>query len=29
MSASVHRDFLFEPNAAVWDDTFAELTESA
>jgi hypothetical protein len=25
MSASVHRDFLFEPNAAVWDDTFAEL----
>ena len=26
MSASVHRDFLFEPNAAVWDDTFAELT---
>lgn len=28
MSASVHRDFLFEPNAAVWDDTFAELTTS-
>jgi len=26
MSATVHRDFLFEPNAAVWDDTFAELT---
>ena len=25
MSATVHRDFLFEPNAAVWDDTFAEL----
>ena len=25
MSASVHRDFLFEPNAAVWDDTFAEI----
>jgi hypothetical protein len=26
MSASVHRDFLFEPNAAEWDDTFAELS---
>lgn len=26
MSARVHRDFLFEPNAAVWDDTFAELS---
>jgi hypothetical protein len=26
MSATVHRDFLFEPNAAVWDDTFAELS---
>jgi hypothetical protein len=26
MSASVHRDFLFEPDAAVWDDTFAELS---
>lgn len=25
MSATVHRDFLFEPNAAVWDDTFGEL----
>ncbi|HEX6973548.1 MAG TPA: hypothetical protein VF147_04065, partial [Vicinamibacterales bacterium] len=25
MSATVHRDFLFEPNAAVWDDGFAEL----
>lgn len=25
MSQTVHRDFLFEPNAAVWDDTFAEL----
>jgi hypothetical protein len=25
MSATVHRKFLFEPNAAVWDDTFAEL----
>ncbi len=25
MSETVHRDFLFEPNAAVWDDTFAEL----
>jgi hypothetical protein len=25
MSATVHRNFLFEPNAAVWDDTFAEL----
>jgi hypothetical protein len=25
MSATVHRDFLFEPNAAVWDDTFAEI----
>ncbi len=23
MSATVHRNFLFEPNAAVWDDTFA------
>jgi hypothetical protein len=25
MSATVHRDFLFEPNAAVWDETFAEI----
>ncbi len=25
MSGTVHRNFLFEPNAAVWDDTFAEL----
>ncbi len=25
MSSTVHRKFLFEPNAAVWDDTFAEL----
>jgi hypothetical protein len=25
MSATVHRDFLFEPNAAVWDDTFGEI----
>ena len=25
MSATVHRDFLFEPDAATWDDTFAEL----
>ena len=25
MSATVHRDFLFEPNAAVWDETFGEL----
>jgi hypothetical protein len=25
MSRSVHRKFLFEPNAAEWDDTFAEL----
>lgn len=25
MSATVHRDFLFEPNAAVWDDAFAEI----
>lgn len=25
MSKSVHRKFLFEPNAAVWDDSFAEL----
>ncbi|MFO0984518.1 MAG: hypothetical protein U1E76_22800 [Planctomycetota bacterium] len=25
MSSSVHRKFLFEPNAAEWDDTFAEL----
>lgn len=25
MSATVHRDFLFEPNAAAWDDGFAEL----
>lgn len=25
MSETVHRQFLFEPNAAVWDDTFAEL----
>ncbi len=25
MSAAVHRDFLFEPDAATWDDTFAEL----
>ena len=25
MSRSVHRKFLFEPNAAAWDDTFAEL----
>ena len=25
MSSTVHRDFLFEPNAAAWDDTFAEL----
>lgn len=25
MSATVHRNFLFEPNAAVWDDTFGEL----
>lgn len=26
MSATVHRDFLFEPNAAVWDDTFGEIS---
>lgn len=26
MSAGVHRQFLFEPNAATWDDTFAELS---
>ena len=25
MSATVHRDFLFEPNAAAWDDAFAEI----
>jgi len=25
MSQTVHRDFLHEPDAAVWDDTFAEL----
>ncbi|MEM7263614.1 MAG: hypothetical protein AAF488_16620 [Planctomycetota bacterium] len=25
MSGTVHRKFLFEPNAAVWDDTFREL----
>jgi len=25
MSKTVHRKFLFEPNAAVWDDTFSEL----
>jgi hypothetical protein len=25
MSRSVQRKFLFEPNAAEWDDTFAEL----
>jgi hypothetical protein len=25
MSPTVHRDFLFEPDAATWDDTFAEL----
>ncbi|MFT5286861.1 MAG: hypothetical protein ACI8TQ_003036 [Planctomycetota bacterium] len=25
MSGSVHRKFLFEPNAAEWDDSFAEL----
>jgi hypothetical protein len=25
MSATVHRDFLFEPDASTWDDTFAEL----
>jgi hypothetical protein len=25
MSHTVHRDFLDEPDAAVWDDTFAEL----
>jgi len=25
MSATVHRDFLFEPDASVWDDTFAEI----
>jgi hypothetical protein len=25
MSATVHRDFLFEPDAATWDQTFAEL----
>ena len=25
MSSTVHRDFLFEPNAAAWDDTFTEL----
>jgi hypothetical protein len=25
MSSTVHRDFLFEPDAAAWDDTFAEL----
>ncbi|MGE3165553.1 MAG: hypothetical protein AB7O52_11650 [Planctomycetota bacterium] len=25
MSRTVHRKFLFEPNAAVWDETFAEL----
>jgi hypothetical protein len=25
MSRTVHRDFLHEPDAAVWDDTFAEL----
>lgn len=27
MSQAVHRKFLFEPNAAVWDDTFRELAE--
>ncbi|TWT44322.1 hypothetical protein RAS1_07350 [Phycisphaerae bacterium RAS1] len=27
MSQTVHRKFLFEPNAAVWDDTFRELAE--
>lgn len=27
MSETVHRKFLFEPNAAVWDDTFGELSE--
>ncbi len=25
MSSTVHRDFLFEPNAAAWDDGFAEI----
>ncbi len=25
MSATVHRNFLFEPDAAVWDDEFADL----
>ncbi len=25
MSATVHRDFLFEPNAAAWDDGFGEI----
>jgi hypothetical protein len=25
MSRTVHRDFLHEPDAAIWDDTFAEL----
>ena len=25
MSSTVHRNFLFEPNAAAWDDTCAEL----
>jgi len=28
MSRSVHRDFLFEPNAAEWNDTFRELAAS-
>ncbi len=25
MSSTVHRQYLFEPNAAVWDDTFREI----
>jgi len=27
MSATVHRNFLLEPNAAVWDDTFARVAD--
>ena len=27
MSATVHRQFLFEPNALVWDETFREMAE--
>ncbi len=27
MSGTVHRKFLFEPNAAVWDETFRELRD--